>query len=234
MIEYRRGRERGYADHGWLKSYHSFSFADYYDPQHVEFSDLRVINEDTVAPGQGFGTHSHKDMEIITYVLEGALEHKDSLGNGTIIHAGEVQRMSAGSGIRHSEFNPSLKTPAHFLQIWIQPEVNDIEPGYEQKSIEAEALKNRWCLIASGHDEPKALLRVHQNMHLYASVLQAGSELTWISLAHRKTYIHVIRGEVTINGELLQAGDALKVSGIRELDLKTSSQAECLLFDLRG
>lgn len=234
MIEYRRSHERGYADHGWLKSYHSFSFADYQDPEHMGFSDLRVINEDTVAPGQGFGTHSHQDMEIITYVLEGALEHRDSLGNGEVIKPGEVQRMSAGRGIRHSEFNPSAEAPTHFLQIWIQPSERGIEPSYEQHMVEREARKNRWRLIASGHNEPYAIVKVHQDVHIFATVLEAGATLTWASLAHRKTYLHVAAGEVNVNGEVLKAGDALKVSGAQDLVLTTSSQAECLLFDLRG
>jgi redox-sensitive bicupin YhaK (pirin superfamily) len=231
MVEIRRAQERGYADHGWLKSYHSFSFADYFDPRHVEFGALRVINEDRVAPGQGFGTHGHRDMEILSYVLEGALEHKDSLGSGSIIRPGDVQRMSAGTGVRHSEFNPSRTEPAHFLQIWIQPDRAGIAPGYEQKRFEADAKRGRLALIASP-DGREGSVTIHQDACVYAGLFDGAERAVHALGAGRRAYVHVARGRVTVNGEVLQAGDALKIAGADEVTLERGMDAEALLFDL--
>jgi quercetin 2,3-dioxygenase len=233
MQEIRRSKERGYADHGWLKSYHSFSFADYYDPQHVEFGPLRVINEDRVAAGQGFGTHSHRDMEIISYVLAGELAHRDSIGNGSTIRPGDVQRMSAGRGVRHSEFNPSPADTVHFLQIWIQPDVQGIEPSYEEKRFAPEEKRGRLRLIASP-DQGDGSVLIHQNARVYAGLLD-GTETASLKVAPgRLTYVHVARGTVQVNGVALEAGDALKSSDASELQLRDGRDAEVLVFDLPG
>jgi redox-sensitive bicupin YhaK (pirin superfamily) len=233
MNEVRRSNERGYADHGWLKSFHTFSFADYYDPQHVEFGPLRVINEDRVQAGAGFGTHAHRDMEIISYVLSGELAHKDSIGNGSTIRHGDVQRMSAGSGVRHSEFNPSSSEPVHFLQIWIQPNAQGIEPSYEEKRFSAEEKRGRLRLIASP-DQADGSVLIHQDARVYAGLFDGAEVATLNVKSGRRIYVHGARGTVTANGSALNTGDALKLTDTEELVLKQGSQAEVLVFDLPG
>ena len=231
MQEIRRSKERGYADHGWLKSYHSFSFADYFDPKHVEFGPLRVINEDRVAAGQGFGTHSHRDMEIISYVLAGELAHRDSIGNGSTIRPGDVQRMSAGRGVRHSEFNPSPASLVHFLQIWIQPNVEGIEPSYEEKRFAPAEKRGRLRLIASP-DQQEGSVLIHQDARVYAGLFE-GSESASLDVASdRLIYVHVARGAIHANGTALEAGDALKLSDTPQLRLENGRDAEVLVFDL--
>jgi redox-sensitive bicupin YhaK (pirin superfamily) len=231
MQEIRRSNERGHADHGWLESYHSFSFADYFDPQHVEFGPLRVINEDRVAAGQGFGTHSHRDMEIISYVLAGELAHRDSIGNGSTIRPGDVQRMSAGRGVRHSEFNPSPASLVHFLQIWIQPNVEGIEPSYEEKRFAPEEKRGRLRLIASPDQRDGSVL-IHQDARVYAGLFD-GAESGSLDVAPgRLLYVHVARGDVHANGVALAAGDALKLSETPHLQLQNGRDAEVLVFDL--
>jgi redox-sensitive bicupin YhaK (pirin superfamily) len=233
MQTIRRGNERGYADHGWLKSYHTFSFGDYFDPQHVEFGALRVINEDRVAPGQGFGTHGHRDMEILSYVLEGALAHKDSLGNGSTIRPGDVQRMSAGTGVQHSEFNPSPTDPVHFLQIWVQPNARSLEPSYEEKRFTPEEKRGRLRLIASPDRAAESVL-IHQDARVYAGLFD-GEEQAELAIARgRKIYVHVARGSVRANGVALDAGDALALTEIPALRLDGGKQGEILVFDLPG
>jgi quercetin 2,3-dioxygenase len=231
MMEIRRSQERGHANHGWLDSYHSFSFADYYDPAHMGFGALRVINEDRVQPGMGFGTHGHRDMEIISYVLEGALEHKDSMGNGSVIRPGSVQRMSAGTGVRHSEYNPSDREGVHFLQIWIEPAVRGIAPGYEEKTFDAASKRGTLRLIASP-DGREGSVTIHQDAQVYAALLDGAEIAVHPVAAGRRAYVHMARGEVTANGQSLRAGDALKVTGEREVRLEGGRQAEVLLFDL--
>lgn len=231
MNEIRRSNERGYADHGWLKSFHTFSFADYFDPEHVEFGPLRVINEDRVQAGAGFGTHGHKDMEIISYVLAGELAHKDSMGNGSTIRPGDVQRMSAGSGVRHSEFNPSSSEPVHFLQIWIQPDARGIEPSYEEKRFAAEEKRGRLRVIASP-DQADGSVLIHQDTRVYAGLFDGAETATLNVKPGRRIYVHVARGAVTANDVALNSGDALKVTGTTELVLKKGNQAEVLVFDL--
>jgi quercetin 2,3-dioxygenase len=231
MTAIRRSTDRGYADHGWLKSFHSFSFADYFDPEHVEFGPLRVINEDRVAPGQGFGTHGHRDMEIISYVLSGELAHKDSMGNGSTIRPGDVQRMSAGSGVRHSEFNPSTSDPVHFLQIWIQPDQQHIEPSYEEKRFSSEEKRGRLRLIASP-DRTDGSVLIHQDAKVYAGLF-AGTEQAVLEVKPgRRSYVHVARGSVTANDTKLAAGDALKLTDVTQLTLKEGHEAEVIVFDL--
>jgi quercetin 2,3-dioxygenase len=231
MQEIRRSSERGYADHGWLKSYHSFSFADYFDPKHVEFGPLRVINEDRVAAGQGFGTHSHRDMEIISYVLSGELAHRDSMGNGSSIRPGDVQRMSAGRGVRHSEFNPSPASLVHFLQIWIQPNVQGIEPSYEEKRFAAAEKRGRLRLIASP-DQSDGSVLLHQDARVYVGLFD-GAETASLNVApDRLVYVHVARGAIRANGTALEAGDALKLSETQQLQLQDGREAEVLVFDL--
>jgi redox-sensitive bicupin YhaK (pirin superfamily) len=233
MNEIRRSNERGYADHGWLKSYHTFSFADYYDPRHVEFGPLRVINEDRVQAGAGFSTHAHRDMEIISYVLSGELAHKDSIGNGSSIRPGDVQRMSAGSGVRHSEFNPSGSEPVHFLQIWIQPNVRGIEPSYEEKRFSVEEKRGRLRIIASPEQAEGSVL-IHQDARVYAGLFDGTETATLNVEPGRRIYVQVARGAVTANGAVLNTGDALKLTDIEELVLKQGNQAEVLVFDLPG
>jgi redox-sensitive bicupin YhaK (pirin superfamily) len=233
MNEIRRSNERGYADHGWLKSFHTFSFSDYYDPRHVEFGPLRVINEDRVQAGAGFGTHGHRDMEIISYVLSGELAHKDSIGNGSTIRPGDVQRMSAGSGVRHSEFNPSSSEPVHFLQIWIQPNAQGIEPSYEEKRFSAEDKRGRLRIIASP-DQADGSVLIHQDTRVYAGLFDKAETATLNVKPGRRIYVHVARGTVTANGAVLNPGDALKLTGAEELVLKQGIQAEVLVFDLPG
>jgi quercetin 2,3-dioxygenase len=231
MDEVRRSDERGYADHGWLKSFHSFSFADYFDPRHNEFGVLRVINEDRVAPGRGFGTHGHRDMEIISYVLSGVLAHKDSIGNGSTIHPGDVQRMSAGTGIRHSEFNPSTTEPVHFLQIWIQPNVQGIAPSYEEKRIDDMAKRGCLRLIASPDRQDDSVL-IHQDARVYAGLLNGAEDATLDVEKSRRIYAHVARGTIVANGIALDSGDALKVTGGGTLALANGRDAEVIVFDL--
>jgi redox-sensitive bicupin YhaK (pirin superfamily) len=231
MLEVRKAGERGHADHGWLRSFHSFSFADYYDPRHTGFGPLVVINEDRVEPGKGFGTHGHRDMEIVSYVLEGALEHKDSLGNGSVIRPGDVQRMSAGTGVRHSEFNPSPREPVHFLQIWIEPDAVGIPPGYEEKHFDAASKRGRLRLVASP-DGRDGSVKVHQDAYLYAALLDGAERVAHALAPGRRSYVHVARGAVTANGNRLAAGDALKAAEVGEIALEHGDGAEVLLFDL--
>jgi redox-sensitive bicupin YhaK (pirin superfamily) len=233
MHQIRRSQERGFADHGWLKSFHTFSFADYYDPEHVEFGPLRVINEDRVQAGAGFGTHAHRDMEIVSYVLSGELAHKDSLGNGSTIRPGDVQRMSAGSGVRHSEFNPSTAEGTHFLQIWIQPDKLNIEPSYEEKHFEPEEKRGHLRLIVSP-DRAQGSLLIHQDARIYAGEFN-GPEAADLKVSEgRRLYVHVARGAISANGEALSAGDALRITGEGGLHLQEGRDAEVLVFDLPG
>ncbi|HJT60103.1 MAG TPA: pirin family protein [Burkholderiales bacterium] len=230
MIELRRSAERGHANHGWLDSYHSFSFADYYDPQHMGFGPLRVINEDRVQPGKGFGTHGHRDMEIISYVLEGSLGHQDSMGTGSTIVPGDVQRMSAGSGVRHSEFNHEKQGVTHFLQIWIEPDVTGIAPSYEQKHFKPEDKRGRLRLIASP-DGRDGSVTIHQDALMYAGLFDGAEAARHPLLKGRKGYVHIARGRLTVNGNVLEAGDALKIEG-GSIELKDGARAEVLVFDL--
>ncbi len=231
MLQIRRASERGYADHGWLKSFHSFSFADYYDPQHLQFGVLRVINEDRVTPGAGFGTHGHRDMEIVSYVLEGQLAHKDSLGTGSFLKPGDVQRLSAGTGVRHSEFNPSATQGTHFLQIWILPGRAGLAPQYEEKSFSPEQKRGRLRLIVSP-DGADGSLQIHQDARIYAGLFAAQESALLAGSPRRQYYVHVARGCVTANGELLQAGDALMATQVEQLTLAHGNEAEVLVFDL--
>jgi quercetin 2,3-dioxygenase len=233
MNNIRRSNERGYADHGWLKSFHTFSFADYFDPKHLEFGPLRVINEDRVQAGAGFGTHGHRDMEIISYVLAGELAHKDSMGNGSTIRPGDVQRMSAGSGVRHSEFNPSPQSPAHFLQIWIQPAERNIEPSYEERRFAPEEKRGRLRLIVSP-DRAQGSLLIHQDARVYAGLFDADERAELAVGEGRRLYLHVARGAIHANGSALEAGDALQISDGAPLSLSDARDAEVLVFDLPG
>jgi len=233
MNEIRRSNERGFADHGWLKSFHTFSFADYFDPQHVEFGPLRVINEDRVQAGAGFGTHSHRDMEIISYVLSGELAHKDSMGNGSTIKPGDVQRMSAGTGVRHSEFNPSPGEPVHFLQIWIQPAKRSIEPSYEEKRFAPEQKRGRLRLIVSP-DRAEGSLLIHQDAKIYAGLFTGDERADLEVQRGRRIYVHLARGSLTANGAALEAGDALRITDGTKLTLSEGRDAEVLVFDLPG
>jgi quercetin 2,3-dioxygenase len=231
MIEIRRSQERGHANHGWLDSFHSFSFAGYYDPAHMGFGALRVINEDRVQPGQGFGTHSHRDMEIISYVLEGGLAHKDSMGNGSVIRPGDVQRMSAGTGVAHSEFNASDEDAVHFLQIWIEPNVRGIPPGYEEKRFEPGSKRGRLRLIASP-DGREGSVTIHQDAFVHAALVDGDEAVEHEPGAGRHVYVHVVRGEAQVNGQALAQGDAMKISGERKVRIERARDAEVLLFDL--
>lgn len=231
MLQVRKGAERGHANHGWLDTYHSFSFADYHDPAHMGFSVLRVINEDRVAPGAGFPPHGHRDMEIVTYVLEGALEHQDSLGNGSIIRPGEVQRMSAGSGVRHSEHNASQSKPVHLLQIWILPATRGIAPGYEQKRFEPGEFTGGLRLIASP-DGRDGSVTVHQDAAIYAARLNGTRVLTHHFAAGRRGYLQVARGAVIANDVPHAAGDGARIENEQELRLVAPDGGEVLLFDL--
>jgi redox-sensitive bicupin YhaK (pirin superfamily) len=227
----RRSEDRGHAEHGWLSSQHSFSFGDYHDPEHVEFGPLRVINEDRVVPGAGFGAHGHRDMEIVSYVLSGALAHKDSLGNGSVLRPGDVQRMSAGTGIRHSEFNGSQSEPVHFLQIWIQPDRRDLPPSYEETHFDAASKRGRLRLIASP-DRAEGSVKIHQDVRVYGGLFD-GPESAELPIASgRQVYLHVARGALIANGVALSAGDALKLVGESALVLSEGSAAEVLVFDL--
>ena len=233
MNEVRHSNERGQADHGWLKSFHSFSFADYFDARHMEFGPLRVINEDRVQPGKGFGTHGHRDMEIISYVLSGELAHKDSMGNGSTIRPGDAQRMSAGSGVRHSEFNPSSSEPVHFLQIWIQPDQQRIEPSYEEKRFSNEEKRGRLRVIASPNRTDGSVL-IHQDATVYAGLFNGDEQAVLKVGQGRRVYLHVARGSLAANGTRLTAGDALKLSDTTELTLSGGQDAEVIVFDLPG
>ncbi|MFO1219791.1 MAG: pirin family protein [Burkholderiaceae bacterium] len=231
MMALRRAEDRGYADHGWLKSYHSFSFAEYHDPAHMGFGNLRVINEDRIAPGTGFGTHGHRDMEIVSYVIDGALAHRDSMGNGATIVPGEVQRMSAGRGVMHSEYNHAREGQTHFLQIWILPRRRGIEPGYEQKAFADADKRGRLRLVAS-EDGRDGSITIHADAALYAGRFD-GSEAAERAIApDRLAYVYVVRGVLNANAQALRAGDALKLDGEPKLVLDQGRDAEVLVFDL--
>jgi redox-sensitive bicupin YhaK (pirin superfamily) len=231
MIKVRPASERGHADHGWLNSYHTFSFADYYDPQHMGFRALRVINEDRVQPARGFGKHPHRDMEIISYVLEGSLEHRDSLGTGSVIRPGDVQRMSAGSGVTHSEFNGSPTEPVHFLQIWLLPEQQGIPPSYEQKTFTPEAQRGRLLLVASPDGRDGSLV-IHTDARLYAGRLEASDRVELPLAQGRHGWVQVARGQVQLNGKDLSSGDGAAVSDEAAVQLTASAPSEVLVFDL--
>jgi redox-sensitive bicupin YhaK (pirin superfamily) len=231
MLTLRKSQDRGYADHGWLKSFHSFSFAGYYDPQHMGWGNLRVINEDRIAPATGFGTHGHRDMEIISYVLSGELAHKDTLGNVKGIPPGDVQRMSAGSGVMHSEFNHAQDQTTHFLQIWIEPNVTGIAPGYEQKRFPDADKRGKLRLVASPDAEQGSVL-IHADARLYAGLFD-GAERTTLTLDPRRLgYVHLVRGALTVNGQKLAAGDAARLQDETEVKLSEGKDAEVLVFDL--
>ncbi len=231
MLSVRHAAERGLANLGWLNSRHTFSFGHYYDPKFMGFGPLRVINEDRVEPAQGFGTHGHRDMEIISYVLSGALEHQDSMGNGSVIHPGDVQRMSAGTGVRHSEFNASQSDLVHFLQIWILPEQNGIEPSYEQKFFSEDDKRGRLRLIGS-RDGRSGSVVIHQDVDLYATVLAEGESVRHELARGRKGWVHVARGQVLLNDNRLEAGDGVAIEGPAQLELIGGSETEVLLFDM--
>ncbi len=231
MLRIRRGGERGHFNHGWLDTYHTFSFSSYYDPEHVQFRALRVMNEDRVAPGQGFGMHGHRDMEIVTYVLEGELAHKDSLGNGETLHAGELQRMTAGTGIRHAEFNPSETAPVHLYQIWLLPEREGLTPSYEQKAFDPASRQNDWQLVAS-RDAANGSLKINQDARLYLAQVQPGKTLSYELAAGRHAWLQVLRGKVRLSNDELSAGDGVAVSEERGFQVQAADNAEILLFDL--
>ena len=231
MLTLRRSAERGYADHGWLKSFHSFSFANYFDPAHMGWGNLRVINEDRIAPGTGFGTHGHRDMEIVSYVLSGNLAHQDSMGNVKGIPPGDVQRMSAGSGVRHSEFNHAQGQETHFLQIWIEPNERGIEPGYEQKTIPETAKRGRLALVAAP-EAAEFTVKIHADARLYAGLFD-GAETASLALdPARKAYVFLVRGSLQVNGQVLNAGDAAMLQAETALTLTHGLDAEVLVFDL--
>lgn len=231
MITIRKANDRGHADHGWLNTYHTFSFSSYHDPEQMGFRSLRVINEDRVAAGQGFGTHEHRDMEIVSYVLSGALEHKDSMGNGETLTPGEFQRISAGSGITHSEFNPSATEPTHFYQIWLLPERKGIEPSYEQKSFDPVGRRNQLQLVAS-RDAVEGSLRINQDARIFLSNLEAGKEIQHELAAGRHAWLQVLQGSVTLNGLPLETSDGAAVSEESKLSILATEAAEIMLFDL--
>jgi quercetin 2,3-dioxygenase len=232
MIIVRKAAERGHANHGWLDSYHSFSFGSYHDPAHMGFSDLRVINQDIVAAGQGFDIHAHANMEIISYVLRGTVEHKDSLGTIATIRAGDVQRMTAGTGIRHSEYNPSPSEETEFLQIWILPEANDLTPGYEQKNFGAANANAPLQLVAS-RDGRESSVIVHQDLSLYRGLMQGGESISY-KIGSRKTWAQVVRGSISINDHHIELGDGAAISNVTEIQISANTNAEFLLFDLRA
>jgi redox-sensitive bicupin YhaK (pirin superfamily) len=231
MLTLRKSQDRGYADHGWLKSYHSFSFANYYDPQHMGFGNLRVINEDRIAPGTGFGTHGHRDMEIISYVLQGNLAHKDTLGNVKGIPPGDVQRMSAGTGVQHSEFNHAPDETTHFLQIWIEPNVTGIPASYEQKTFADPEKRGRLRLVASP-DGAEGSVLIHADARLYAGLFDDGESFSFALDPSRKGYVHIVRGEIEVNGKRLVTGDAAKLENETAISLTNGNRAEVLVFDL--
>jgi len=231
MIIQRRSADRGFADHGWLQARHSFSFADYHDPAEMGWGVLRVINEDRVAPGTGFGMHGHRDMEIVTWILDGALEHKDSLGNGGVIRRGEVQRMSAGKGILHSEFNPSPEQPVHLLQIWIEPAQRGGKASYEQQPLPEAELRNGWRLVASP-DGAAGSATIGQDARLWATLLAPGETLAYYLAPGRLAYAHVVRGRLALNGQIHATGDAAKIADENHLEFAAEEETEILLFDL--
>ncbi len=231
MIALRKSEERGHANHGWLDSYHSFSFADYYDPQHMGFGPLRVINDDYIEAGSGFGMHGHRDMEIITYVLDGELAHKDSMGNGSVIRPGDVQRMSAGTGVKHSEFNHAQGKQTHLLQIWIEPNVRGISPGYEEKHFSTQEKRGQLRLIASPDGRDGSVM-VHQDANVYVGLFDGDEQASIAIPQGRRVYVHVAQGEMRVNGAALKAGDALKAVDEAQIELTQGRQAEVLLFDL--
>jgi redox-sensitive bicupin YhaK (pirin superfamily) len=231
MITIRRSEDRGHANHGWLDTYHTFSFASYHDPKHTRFRALRVMNEDWVAPGQGFGTHPHDNMEIVTYVLEGALEHRDSMGNGEVLRPGEFQRMSAGTGITHSEFNPSSTEPVHLYQIWLFPERRGIEPSYEQKCFAESERRNHLRLVAS-RDAADGSLLIHQDARIYLATLENGAQVSHGIAAARHAWLQVLRGEATANDHSLKPGDGAALSEEHQLVIQAQGGAEIMLFDL--
>ncbi len=231
MIDIIQSETRGSADHGWLKSKHTFSFADYHNPAMMGFAKLRVINEDWIEPGQGFGTHPHRDMEIVTYMIDGALEHKDSMGNGSVIRPGELQRMTAGTGVFHSEFNHSDEDQAHLLQIWILPERNGLEPGYEQKLFPREEKLNQWRLVGS-RDGRDGSLTIHQDVNLWSAVLDEGAELDYAFDGRRRSFLQVVRGGIEVDGQALGAGDAVASQDEDALAVRATEEAELLLFDM--
>jgi redox-sensitive bicupin YhaK (pirin superfamily) len=231
MLTLRKSQDRGYADHGWLKSFHSFSFAGYYDPRHMGFGNLRVINEDRIAPGTGFGTHGHRDMEIISYVLSGELAHKDTMGNVKGIPPGDVQRMSAGTGVQHSEFNHAPSDITHFLQIWIEPDHAGVTPSYEQKTFSDAEKRGQLRLVASP-DGAQGSVTIHASARLYAGLFDADEAASLPLSPARKCYVHLIRGSLTVNGQVLEAGDAALMEGESALHLTDGTRAEVLVFDL--
>jgi quercetin 2,3-dioxygenase len=231
MITIRKADERGHFDFGWLNTYHTFSFGEYYDPRNMGFRSLRVINEDYVHPGRGFPTHGHRDMEIITYVLEGGLAHKDSMGNGSIIRPGDVQRMSAGTGVRHSEANPSQDESVHLLQIWIEPDKTGIEPGYEEKKFDDEEKRGQLRLVASS-DGRDGSVRIHQDASLHVSILESAQEVTYELKPERHAWVQIARGSIELNGHALKQGDGASISEEKELKITGREPAEFLLFDL--
>ena len=231
MYDIIRSDDRGGANHGWLNAKHTFSFAEYQNPERVHFGKLRVINEDRIAPGKGFGTHPHKDMEIVTYIINGAIEHKDSMGNGTVIRAGEVQRMTAGTGVLHSEFNHSQEEELHLLQIWIFPEQKDLEPGYEQTLFSRDEKLNRLRLIGS-RDGRDGSVTIHQDVDLYASVLESGKDVSLDGVADRRIFVQVVSGDVVVNDEQLHAGDGLEIRDEDAVGVRAITDAEFLLFNL--
>ncbi|MDH5204811.1 MAG: pirin family protein [Hylemonella sp.] len=233
MLTRRKSGDRGYADHGWLKSFHSFSFANYHDPRFMGWGNLRVINEDRIAPGKGFGTHGHRDMEIISYVISGELAHQDSMGNGCAIPPGDVQRMSAGSGVMHSEFNHAPNDTTHFFQIWIEPDVRGIAPGYEQKSFAAAEKRGVLRLVASP-DGAQGSVTIHADARLYAGLFDGDESATLVVDPQRKAYVHLVRGEIEVNGERLTAGDAALLDQEPRISLQAGRDAEVLIFDLQA
>lgn len=231
MFTIRLAEDRGHVSHGWLNTYHTFSFASYRDPKHVHFRALRVMNEDWVAPGQGFGTHPHDNMEIVTYVLCGALEHRDSMGNGEVLRPGEFQRMSAGTGITHSEFNPSSDEPVHLYQIWLFPEKRGIEPSYEQKSFAQAERRNRFRVVAS-RDAADGSLLIHQDARIYLATIENEAQVSHQLAESRHAWLQVLRGNVTANGHAMKAGDGAAISDERRLAIQANGEAEVMLFDL--
>ena len=231
MLAMRKADERGHANHGWLDSYHTFSFGGYYDPKHMGISNLRVINDDTVAPGGGFAPHGHNDMEIISYVLDGALEHKDSMGNGSIIRPGDVQRMSAGTGVTHSEYNPSSTEPVHFLQIWLQPSELGVEPSYEQKHFPVTERQDRWVLLVSPDGEAGSIA-THQDARMFGSVVTPGQSLDYRFGPDRQGYLHLAKGQLRVGNVTLKQGDGLRIQKHGDLQVTGVENAEVLLFDL--
>jgi len=232
MFDIIRSSDRGGADHGWLQARHTFSFADYHNPERVHFGKLRVINEDHIAPAQGFDTHPHRDMEIVTYIVNGAIEHKDSMGNGTVIRAGEVQRMTAGTGVLHSEFNHSQDEELHLLQIWIFPEARNLEPGYEQTFFSRDQKLNQLKLIGS-RDGRDGSITIHQDVDLYASVLEKGQRVTLDDVSERRVFVQVVSGSVAVNGSELAAGDGVQIREEPAIHIAAHDEAELLLFNLR-